>query len=239
MANFFDDLMGTLTGKKKQEQGAEQAPSFLSRASQTVTDAWTGFLNKMQESNKQNIQSGHYTVAQPQQPAQSGADLSMQPGTMTFQDLAQGAADKLTGMVTEWLTGKKTEEKKPWESTAPFGTQRYNDMYQDALIALDEANPEQRTRDPREAAYRLVDEYMDDVIGADALNPSMDRSRKNPLQIAQAEWEKKLESLKGEFAAIGKGGSDLEALLNADEFVSEKQHGENQKQAVIDAAAER
>ena len=226
MANFFEDLMDMFSGNKKKEQGAEQAPSLQN----PITEAWTGFLNKVNESAKQNIQSGHYTVAQPQQQQTSPAmDYSMQPQQMSWDDLTRATADKLT----EMITGKK---KAPWETDNPFGVEELNDRYKQTVIELADADPElKNSKNIFKDAYDLTNRYMDDTLASYDLVKGSDV---NPLNVADREWRKALDAKIGEYSAVGKGAEELAKMLEEGGYETEKQHREKQNQGIIEAAQE-
>ena len=226
MANFFDDLVDMFSGNKKKEQGAEQAPSLLV----PITDAWTGFLNRVNESNKQNIQSGHYTVAEPQQQQTSPAmDYSMQPQEMSWDDLTRATVDKLT----EMITGKK---KQPWETDSPFGDKDVDERFAQTVIELDAADPGMKNKNILKDAYDITSRYVNDVFASDGVVPLT--SKVNPFDVADREWRKALDAKIGEVSAAGKSAEELRAMLDEGHYETEKQHREKQNQGIIAAAQE-
>lgn len=226
MANFFDDLVDMFSGNKKKEQGAKQAPSLLA----PITDAWTGFLNRVNESNKQNIQSGHYTVAEPQQQQTSPAmDYSMQPQEMSWDDLTRATVDKLT----EMITGKK---KQPWETDSPFGDKDVDERFAQTVIELDAADPDMKNKNIFKDAYDITSRYVNDVFASDGVMP-LD-SKVNPFDVADREWRKALDQRIGEVSAAGKSAEELRAMLDEGHYETEKQHREKQNQGIIEAAQE-
>lgn len=224
MANFFDNLVDMFSGNKKKEQGAEQAPTLFD----SLTDAWTGFLNRVNESNKQNIQSGHYTVAEPQQQQTSPAmDYSLQPQEMSWDDLTRATVDKLT----EMITGKK---KQPWETDSPFGDKDVDERFAQTVIELDAADPDMKNKNILKDAYDITSRYVNDVFASDNVVPLT--STVNPFEVADREWRKALDQKIGEVSAAGKSAEELRAMLEEGHYETEKQHQEKQNQGIIEAA---
>lgn len=235
MGNFFEnlnDLFSTwakgLQDSQKQNQqnkgAGTSAPSFESVGStlldgigDAVSSAWTGFLNKVQESNKQNIQAGNYTT---------------NPETVHLES-PFGNHDNLM----EKATAKPEEPKKknPWEFENPFNDPILDDMYAKTVFELDEADPDMKQGTGiMKDAYDLTTRYAMDVFASDELLPEKDK--RDPLAIAEKGWRDALDGKKAEYAAFGKSDEELWAMLEEEGYETEKQHREKQNQGIIAAA---
>lgn len=225
MANIVEDfftalskgaqnVMDTLNGKK--DQGAEQAPSLLD----SITNAWTGFLNQVNEDTKQKIQSGNYSVNP----------------TPQVLDMPFSKPDNLAQRATAQIKQSTPKEPEPWKFDTPFGDKQADNLFQQAVRELDAADPEMKSKNIFKDAYDITSGFVRDVFASDAVVP-LD-SKVNPFDVAEGEWRKALDAKIGEYSAVGKGAEELAKMLEEGGYETEKQHREKQNQGIIAAAQE-
>ncbi len=233
MSNFFENLNNLFSTwakglqdsqkQNQQNQGAgTSAPSFesvgntlLGGIGDAVSSAWTGFLNKAQESNKQNIQAGNYTT--------NPETVHLESPFGNHDNLAQRAT-------AEIQQGNQQYQIEPWKSKNPFQIDEVDKEFEDFVYELYDLNPN-TSRSIKRDAYELFSSYVNDVFA------SNDLGVKSPKGALKESKEEAKDRLRGLYTGEGKSGKEIEGLLQAQEgWQTEKQHRESQEKNVISAA---
>lgn len=232
MSNFFENLNDLFSSwakelqdsqkQNQQNQGAgTSAPSFESVGStllggigDAVSSAWTGFLNKVQESNKQNIQAGNYTT--------NPETVHLESPFGNHDNLAQRAT-------AEIQQGNQQYQIEPWKSKNPFQIDEVDKEFEDFVYELYDLNPN-TSRSIKRDAYDLFSSYVQDVFA------SNDLGVKSPKGALKESKEEAKDKLRGLYTAEGKSDEELRAMLEEGGYETEKQHREKQNQGIIAAA---
>ena len=215
---FLDNRNRTL-----QTGGATAAPSLgVGPINPALQAGWQNFIQQQASQHQSTVP--HPTNTQPSRPAGP-----LNPAI--FGDDRQEQTDNNQQQRAQTAISNPIDE-----DYNPFGHPELDEMFHNTARALYEANRDQRQRDPYEDAWNLVKKYVDDVFGADDLNPDMDRTRDDPFTIGKRDLEKAVEEMKGVYASIGKNGQELAQMLEAGGRISPQQHKQNTEQAVISAA---
>ena len=224
---LFDDWAKGLQSSQKQQGAGASAPSFESVAGtllgglgDAIGSAWNGFIEKVNDSNKENIQAGNYTT--------NPETVHLESPFGDHENLAQKATAK--------PETTKPETIKPWETENPFGDPVADEKFAQTVFELYDADPEKKQgKKLLQDAYNMTAQYANNVFASYDLLPRGDKSR-SPFDAAEKMWKDALEGKKGEYAASGRTGGELAQMLEDRAYINPKQHEENQRQGVIQAA---